>query len=84
MLTVFIDFINFHAKNDFVVFNYKEDDVDKNILFVIGYRLLIIVIINVIGNDSSAILPMRIFMSLLKKKIKKILNKLIEHMAKEN
>ena len=82
---VFIDFINFHAKNDFVVFNYKEDDVKiKTYFFVVGYRLLIIVIINVIGNDSSAILPMRIFMSLLKKKIKKILNKLIEHMAKEN
>ena len=82
---VFIDFINFHAKNDFVVFNYKEDDVKiKTYFFVVRYRLLIIVIINVIGNDSSAILPMRIFMSLLKKKIKKILNKLIEHMAKEN
>ena len=82
---VSIDFINFHAKNDFVVFNYKEDDVKiKTYFFVVGYRLLIIVIINVIGNDSSAILPMRIFMSLLKKKIKKILNKLIEHMAKEN
>lgn len=48
---VFIDFINFHAKNDFVVFNYKEDDVKiKTYFFVVGYRLLIIVIINVIGN----------------------------------
>ena len=51
---VFIDFINFHAKNDFVVFNYKEDDVKiKTYFFVVGYRLLIIVIINVIGNRQK-------------------------------